>query len=93
MTVVAQESSALLLCFQCEKPLAHQKFFIEEDDSGNEVPLCEKCTPKPEPCFSCGQPVDRGIVALDATWHPACFVCGHCKYVFPLAEDVNRWYL
>uniref|UniRef100_A0A7S4CF70 LIM zinc-binding domain-containing protein n=1 Tax=Eutreptiella gymnastica TaxID=73025 RepID=A0A7S4CF70_9EUGL len=67
------------VCIKCEKPLAHQKFFIEEDDSGNEVPLCEKCTPKPEPCFSCGQPVDRGIVALDATWHPACFVCGHCK--------------
>eukprot|EP00667_Euglena_gracilis_P014111 EG_transcript_14608 len=66
-------------CIKCDVQLAHQKFYIEEDDDGNEVPLCEGCTPKPEPCSNCGQPVDRGIVALDATWHPHCFTCGACK--------------
>lgn len=66
-------------CFKCGVGIAQQKFFIEEGEGGQEIAVCEGCTPKAAPCGGCGQPVDSGIVALDATWHPECFVCKVCR--------------
>ena len=63
-------------CAKCHKRLASKVFFHEKKL------FCEYCMKKstlPE-CKKCRMPIEGACVnALDASWHPKCFVCTECK--------------
>lgn len=63
-------------CSTCNKRL-HQKVFFQEKKL-----FCEYCMKKSNlpSCKKCRMPIEGACVnALDASWHPKCFVCTECK--------------
>ena len=66
-------------CFKCSscKKRLHSKVFFQEQKL-----YCEYCMKKSNlpSCKKCKMPVEGACVnALDASWHPKCFVCTKCK--------------
>ena len=63
-------------CSKCSKHL-HQKVFFQDKKL-----FCEYCMKKSHlpSCKKCRMPVEGACVnALDASWHPKCFVCTKCE--------------
>ena len=68
------------VCFDCKKPFGDDGFH-EKDEKA----FCQECyygmfAPK---CAKCGIPITENFIsALDAQWHPNCFVCTTCQQPF-----------
>lgn len=63
-------------CFQCDIPLAGQKYIPDERTN---MPMCLKCfESQAEKCRQCRRvigPTEQGVSWKDLHWHGACFVC------------------
>jgi len=69
------------LCTTCGSLLGSGNFYEQEGQ-----PQCERCFYSHfcMQCVGCGLPITTQVInALNANWHPSCFVCTNCLSPFP----------
>ena len=76
-----------LICKGCGRAIGDAPFCRHNGERYHVACDRERHAPR---CRACGAPVDAGISALDATWHPACFTCAGCGRPFEKQRFVPK---